>query len=287
METQRKAGTQFSWKPLIEIPETIPEITFLQGDDAQAFLEEFNATAREQYGDAAEKVAVLSYDAKNKIVRGSNLFATVHADNLLKSQGVRVATMADLEKGLAAGFDLRGTYEDPALVLRSRAAPNEYLATNLANQLDARGTKLGKNPLVVQLRGLQLVRDADSDYGLSFKLTDESEIIEASQLIEKNNGKTFKKLDENSMPILDAEGNRYLYTRKSGLSRLYLIVNLSLGSNSGYLAYSIENGRVAFVRSGEAAGANFLAQLRQKFEAEQSELAGRYEAALKVFKGQN
>ena len=277
METASKTrGTAFSWKPLIAIPEVIPSATFIQGDDAKAFLEEFNATAREQYGEASGKVMILSYEPQSKTVRGSNPFAVAHADSLLKSQGVRVATMADLERVLTTNaFDLRGTYEDTALVLRNREEPNSYLANNLAEQLESRGTRVGKTLLTVQLRGLQLVKDAGSDYGLAFQLTDESQVTEAPYLVEKNSGKQFSKLDENGVPIFADNGNRVLYTRKSGLSRLYLDGDLGVYSDYEDLAYSYEDCRVALVR-GEAAGANFV---RAKYDEAKTELSARMRTA--------
>ncbi|MSS74458.1 hypothetical protein EXS72_02345 [Candidatus Pacearchaeota archaeon] len=276
METARKVGTNFGWKPLIEIPKTIPSASFIQGDDAQAFLEEFNAKAQEMYGGQSGRVTVLTYDLKSKIVRGSTPFAVAHADAIGKSLGVRVATMADLEKVLVTGaLPLSGTYEDTALVLRSVGEPNEYLARNLAEQVEARGKKIGKVPMVVQLRGLQVVADAKSDYGLAFKLTDESEITEAPYLIEKNNEKRFNRLDESGAPIFANDGNRTLYTRKSGLSRLHFSWDLVVGSDGENLASSNDSGRVAFVR-GEAAGADFV---RAKYEGARSELADRMRTA--------
>lgn len=264
METAPQTrGTAFSWKPLIAIPEVIPSATYIQGTDAEAFLAEFNATAKDQYGDAARSITVLTYDPKSKTVRGSNPFAVAHADSLLKSQGIRVATMADLERVLTTNaFDLRGTYEDTALVVRSNEDSNAYLANNLVEQLESRGTRVAKTPVVVQLRGLNMVKDANSDYGLAFQLSDESQITEAPYLVEKNNGKTFDKIDETGAPIFDKKGNRTLFTRIGGLSRLYLNWNLNVGSNYGSLAYSNEDGRVALVR-GEAAGANFV-QIRKR-----------------------
>ena len=276
MKTKTQTGTNFGWKPLIEIPVSIPSISYLQGDDAKAFLEEFNATAQEQYGDAAGKVTVLTYDSQSKLLRGSNPFAVVHADNLLKSKGVRVATMADLEKALNANaLNLRGTYEDTALVLRNRSDPNSYLAGNLADQL-TQGHKAGKIPIVIQLRGLQLQRDSGSDYGLSFKLTDESQFFQAPQLDEKNHGRNFSKLDDKGLPILEGTGHRNVYTRKSGLSRLYLGWSLNLGSDGEDLADSYEVGRVALVRSGEAAGADVV---RAQYEKAQSELSAKMDVA--------
>ena len=219
---------------------------------------------------------ILSYEPQSKTVRGSNPFAVAHADSLLKSQGVRVATMADLERVLTTNaFDLRGTYEDTALVLRNREEPNSYLANNLAEQLESRGTRVGKTLLTVQLRGLQLVKDAGSDYGLAFQLTDESQVTEAPYLVEKNSGKQFSKLDENGVPIFADNGNRVLYTRKSGLSRLYLNRDLGVYSDYEDLAYSYEDCRVALVR-GEAAGANFV---RAKYDEAKTELSARMRTA--------
>lgn len=277
METAPQTrGTAFSWKPLIAIPEVIPSATYIQGTDAEAFLAEFNATAKEQYGDAAKSIAVLTYDPKSKTVRGSNPFAVAHADSLLKSQGIRVATMADLERVLTTNaFDLRETYEDTALVLRSNEDPNAYLANNLVEQLESRGTRVAKTPIVVQLRGLNMVKDANSDYGLAFQLTDESQIAEAPYLVEKNNGKTFNKMDENGVPILDKNGSRSLWTRIGGLSRLYLGGDLNVVSDCEDLASSNEDGRVALVR-GQSAGANFV---QAKYDAAKTELATQMQTA--------
>ena len=97
---KENTGTQFNWKPLIEIPDAVPSVTFWEGDDAEARFEEFNETAQENYGEAAKNVRVLTYDAENKLVKGMNVFAGVHADVLFKPEGIRVATMAELEKAL-------------------------------------------------------------------------------------------------------------------------------------------------------------------------------------------
>ena len=247
--TKSRIGTDFSWKPLIVIPEVVPSATFLEGKDAEAFLKEYDARVEADY-DNNKNLRVLAY--RNGVVQGSNPFAVALTDQMLREQGIRVATMADLERALQTrALNLRNQYEDTGLVLRSVDNPNEYLAGNLAEQLKARGQTVGKNSVVIPLRGLNVVGDDASDYGLAFQLTDETQIIEAPLLAEKYNGKRFKRLDENGMPIFDDEGNRVNYTRGSGLSRLGLYGGLVLGSLWGRLDYSNPDGRVVLV-SGEA-----------------------------------
>ncbi|MDP4039795.1 MAG: hypothetical protein Q8P57_04420, partial [Candidatus Pacearchaeota archaeon] len=104
----------------------------------------------------------------------------------------------------------------------------------------------------------------------------ESQITEAPYLVDKNDGKTFNRLDETGAPIFASDGKRTLYTRrKSGLSRLFLYWSLSVGSSDVDLAYSDGGGRVVVVR-GEAAGADFV---RAKYEGAKSELADRMRTA--------
>src|SRR3989344_5298156 len=152
-----------------------PKYSFIQGSDAQAFLEEFNANADKLYGDASRTVKVLNCDGQ-----GSNPFAVVHANRIMRPQGILTATQADLE---AFSPNLRGTYEDSSLVLRSAGdsyEPNNHVARHLAKQLKGSIKKqIGKIPIVIPLVGLELVRDAKSNYGLSFKLRDDAKPYEA------------------------------------------------------------------------------------------------------------
>ena len=199
-----------------------PKYALMQGADAQAFLEEFNARAEELYGDAGEKVKVLNYNGNT--LTGSNPFAVVHVNRVMRPQGILTATPADLE---AFRSNLRGTYKDSALVLRSAGdsyEPNDYIARHLSEQL--RGSlkrQIGKVPIVIPLVGLNLVRDAKSSYGLSFRLRDGAQPYKAPILAESNS--TFRSEDVNAktgLPTKLGNGDRTLYTRQEGLSRLYL-----------------------------------------------------------------
>ena len=95
------------------------------------------------------------------------------------------------------------------------------------------------------------VEDGNSFYGLNFKRGKTFDYFEAPELNNKNNQQKFVRQDERGMPIFDKKGNRTLYTRDSGLSRLYLDGLLALGSSDGDLANSDDDGRVVVV-GGEA-----------------------------------
>jgi hypothetical protein len=242
---------KFQGTPLVEIPEEVPVANFLVDKFGEAFLGEYNGRVASDFGNAPV-LRVLSYD--NGTVKGSNPFAVVLANKILGQEGIRTATPADLEKILKLkALGLSGTYEDSALVLRNGDEPNSYLAKDLDKQVKKRLGKLSA-PVVIPLAYLAVRKDASSPHGVSFDLTEGSELIKAPILVEKYNGKSFSQTDKYGLPSVKGigDGNRTLYTRGSGLSRLYLGRSLYLDSNVGSLASSNEYGRVVGVR---AAGA--------------------------------
>ena len=158
---------------------------------------------------------------------------------------------------LRIGWDLKGTYEDTGLVLRSEKDENYFkntlLAKDLAKQVKARGIKFSsKNPVMIPLTELEL-KKADNDYGLTFKLREDAEIYEAP-ILSKQGKFNSKDIDEKTgLPKkVFSSGNRTLYGRdSSSLSRLDLYGDLDLDSSYGGLDGSSDNGRVVVV-SGEA-----------------------------------
>lgn len=242
----------FKGKPLIKIPEFIPQVGFLEGEFGKAFLEEYQGRVNADYN-GNSVLNALSYS--NNVVKGSNPFAVVLTNQIIREEGLRTATQADLERVLKINafglnvLDLRGFYEDTGLVLRSEDEPNRYLAKNLAEQVKSRKKKVGKTPIVIPLNRLELVNDLNSPHGLAFDLTDESEIIYAPVLGGKDNMKSFSETDKYGLPEKLWEGNRTLYTRDSGLSRLNLYDGSDLYSGSRGLG-SYDDGRVVVV-SGE------------------------------------
>ena len=230
---------------LMDIPKIIPLIGFLGGEAGK----EIAKSIRMDYKDIP---ALQIGKYSNGVVMGSNPFWVSAVQDKLPS-GIRVASQADLEKALKWGvLDLRGTYEDTGLVLRTEGEPNSYLASNLMIQAKARLDKKVKMPVMIPLYGLELAKDQNSPYGLSFKLGDNAEIISAPILNKGDGNFSSRNINaETGLPKKLGNGDRTLYTRQGGLSRLCLYWDLNLVSGDVYLADSYDDGRVVLV-SGEA-----------------------------------
>lgn len=158
--------------------------TFLEGDFGRAVLEDYMGRVKADYKDNYD-LKVLTY--QDGLVKGSNPFAVVLVNQIIRKQGLRTATQADLERILRTNaLDLKGTYgrcENSALVLRSENEPNSYLAKNLAGKLKERLGKEYKLPLMINLCDLELENDAGSkNYGLAFRIREEARPIYASIL---------------------------------------------------------------------------------------------------------
>jgi len=231
-------------KALIEIPEFIPQVGFLGGKEGKEINEEIQAKYK--------KFSALQKSFYSKgIVKGSNPFYVVAVNEIIRSKGLRTATQADLERVLKTEtLDLRGYYEDSALILRNEDKPNAYLERDLTRQIKEKIGKDRKIPIMIPFSGLELRADQDSEHGLAFNLTDDSEIIYAPQLSRKNNYKKFSETNDKGLPIFSKDGNRTIYTRDSGLSWLFLYSNLVVDSFVG-LDASDAHGRVVVV-NGEA-----------------------------------
>ncbi|PIN91068.1 hypothetical protein COU57_02190 [Candidatus Pacearchaeota archaeon CG10_big_fil_rev_8_21_14_0_10_32_14] len=245
--------TQFQGKPLIDV-KGIPQVDLLQGEYGREVLGEYLEIVNSDYG-ANSALHVFRYNKKTGTIEGSNSYAVALLNQrVLKPQGIRTASFIDLEKIIGVNRDdlqLRGTYEDVALVLRSESDPNSYLAKNLMEQVEARNPKQ-KFPVMINLYDISLEKDADAPKGLTFVLNGDASIIYAPVLEGKNSSKNFSSLDENGLPILDKNASRILYTNDSGLSEAYLYWDLVFGSHCEYLASSGSFGRVVFVAEGDA-----------------------------------
>jgi len=142
---------------------------FLKGDFGKEFLKEYNERVKIDYGNNPN-LHVLKQEGD--IVKGSNIFAVVLANKILIPELLRTAVQADLEKILhngALGYDCN-TYCDSGLILRDvKHGPNRYLANKLYEQLKLRNSGINL-PILINPYDLNLVKDSDSDYGISFKL---------------------------------------------------------------------------------------------------------------------
>ncbi len=269
---------EFQGIPLIKIPEYIPKVDFLRGDFGKAVLEEYKARADEDYHDN-KNLRFLTYDTEQDVVTGSNSFTTTLINNIIAEQG-HTATQADLERIIALNrqdLNLRGHYEDTGLVLRSNEEPNSYLANDLMKQL--RNTEL---PVMIPLKNLDLRNDDNSPYGLAFNIIGET--IYAPILNHDSGYFSSEDIDEETgLPKKLEQGNRYLFTGKKGLSRLYIYRNLNSTSDGDDLADSDVNDRVVIV-SGEAAQKNlegYISQLRVETERQKAEIEQRFAESLK------
>jgi hypothetical protein len=272
---------EFKGRPLVEIPKSIPTANILGGDFGKAVLQEYKQIAETKYK-GADALDVLSYE--DSIIKGSNPFAVVLVNQIVGQEGLRTATPADLERAIRLnkvnqelGLNLRGTYEDTGLVLRSESEPNEYLAKDVAKQIKARDVKL---PVMIPLNGLELVNDSKSEHDLSFKLKENAQIIPAS-ILNKNGYFTSEMVDEQTgLPKQVGEnGDRYLYTRNSGLSGLYLDGGLDLDSDWGYLAGSYSGARVVVVGDSAVNPEKYVAEINKSSTERKTKLQRLFDEA--------
>jgi len=276
---------KFKGKPLVKKDIKFPEVDILQGEFGKYIFEEYQGRLDKDYKNI-QALDVISF--KDNIVKGSNPFSTILIQKILRDnhKGLNIVSPKDIEEILELEtLNLRGTYKDTALVLRSNENPNKYLADNIIKQIKEQKGSL-KYPIMVPLQGLDLVKDQDSEYGLSFKLREDTELISAPELDNKNNNKTFSKTNKKGLPIFSKQGNRTLYTRNSAIARLYLDRDLVLNSGWGDLDSSGVSGRVV-IKSAAGAEQNFehyISKLREEKETQIAKIEEKYKKALNVLK---
>ncbi len=213
-------------RAVIKIPENTLRANYLMGDFGKAVLEEYTRRVNSDYH-GAKALDVLSYNPKTDAVHGSNPFAIVLLNQILRPERLRTATQADLEEIIVRTRTFTPAFvnEHSSFVLRSESGHNEYFARNLGSQLRARGSEIDL-PVMIPLSGLDLVNDSDNQYGLAFKLREDSEIIYAPILNEESGSKFLSEdIDiKTGLPkrILQSrsynDDARTLNTREGGLS---------------------------------------------------------------------
>lgn len=257
-----------------------PVLTFLNDEK---IVEQYKESIQ-NYGKKARKVLdIFTVNGK-----GSNPFAVAQMGKF-----TTLALPSELEVAVEENPDyFRNTYQEPALVLRTNGdsyEPNNYIAKDLFKKVKKRTgkTPTPENPARISLKGLKPTEHKKSDYGLSFLLTDETEIIYAPEFSHKNNQRRFSRTDERGVPIFDENGNRTFYTRDNGLSSLFLDGCLGLDSDWDYiLAGSVDGGRVAIVS--DAVGAKnldtYVKKLEQEKQKQIEKLEKQFQKALKILK---
>ena len=263
-------------KGVILVPRNLvlPTARFLTEAEQEAYQDAIN-----QYSSRAREVL----DIPRK---GSNIFKVCLLNQTVLPEGIRTATLSDLGQIVETDKDyLRGVYVDaPAVVLRSAGdyyQPNDFLAKDLAKQIKR---KTFPNPVIVT--GLKVEKSKDSAYGLRFRKTNQTEVVDASELHNLNDGRRFTKTDERGLPIFDENGSRVLYTRNNGLSRLYLSWGSGLHSCGRGLAGSDSGGRVVVV-SNKATSQNldnYVAKLKAEQERQAAEIQKTFNRAWEGYK---
>ena len=235
-----------------------------------------------RYEEACKEYSGKARDSLRVPINGSNLFKVLFLNQI----GIRTASLGELECALENGLALQGQYEDaPAVVLRSANdshSPNDYLAKSLAKDI---GVKKFKAPLVVT--GLEVVADDNSQYGLSFRKIDKTQVVEASDLDHTNHQRKFSRINSDYSIQFDEKGTRTLWTRDNGVSGLYLDRGSGLGSRGEGLAYSGDSGRVVVVNNTEGDAKNFdsyIAQLKLERDNQEADHKRRFDDAMNVLK---
>ena len=181
------------------------------------------------------------------IVTGSGPYVAGLMNEVVSRVGLRMATLADLETIIEYNIlNLRGTYEYPALILRSVDNPYAQIGKSLAQEIKNIRNEL-KLTMMIPIASTTLVNE-DSMDGLSFRIKNHKEIIEAPQLSYDNDGKTFSKTDEYGLPIFDEDGSRSFYGLESGLSVLCIDRELDFDSEGGSFRGVGSAGRLIAVR---------------------------------------
>ncbi|MEK6915607.1 MAG: hypothetical protein AABW89_03650 [Nanoarchaeota archaeon] len=224
--------------------------SFLEGDFGGEVLAKYNELVQQKYGDNPMLKKFTRHDG---IVKGSNPYSFVAMNEVLSKYGGRLAHPAEIDFIIQEGMlPLRGQYEDMALVLRSVAEPNLYLAQRLSQQLGENGiTFSNENPTMIPLRSLDLVVDTRAPQKLAFTIKDPSAVVAAPKLAHSNNGRKFFYSDNNGLPIFDENGDKTLYTENDGLRVLFRYWGLYLVARYADLTDDVADGRVVYI-PGEA-----------------------------------
>lgn len=224
-------------------------ISYPQGEFGEQFLEAYNKAVEENYDN--NKVLKV-FEFNDNIVKGSCVYSSILAADILRQSGMKLAKPADIESAREmhesdpeTGFDTKDYYVDYGLVFRSTDDPNKYLAQQLEPQIKKALGKMPEDPVVILSGDLTLISDSDAEHGLGLALRGDAKPFPVPIL--KKDTK-FKETDENGMPIPDEYGNRTSYTIASGLSRLGLGGYLVLLSDWYDFTYSLSDGRVVFVK---------------------------------------
>ncbi len=181
------------------------------------------------------------------LVKGSGPYVAGLMNEVVYREGLRMATLADIEAIIEhKAFDLHGSFEYPALVLRSLDNPYSYIGKAFAQEMQE-ATGAFNPPILISIASTKLVNE-DSMDGLSFRIRAFDEIVHAPQLSYDNDGRTFSETDKDGLPIYSDDGTRSFCGLESGLSVLCVDRELDFDSEGGSFRGVSSAGRLIAVK---------------------------------------
>ena len=221
---------------------------FMTGEYGKTILHEYEDRVKKDYG-SVNPLKVLNWDSKNEVVVGSNPFAVVLMNKILAEEGLRTATQIDLERIIGSyPFFLMQNNEDTGLVLREWGQ-SRYIENSLRAQIKARNV-LSKTPIMIPLTELDLVKDKESPYRLTFKLKDSANIFYDLSILNKD---VFFYYDpsniKSGLPFVeDNSSGRYLCIRNDGLARFSMNSTLNIDTSSIRFSLSDNENRIVIIK---------------------------------------
>ncbi|MBR9691466.1 hypothetical protein GOV06_01645 [Candidatus Woesearchaeota archaeon] len=195
--------------------------TFLSGDFGRDFFKEYQARVKADYSDASYPSLEAPFRVLKRrkgIVIGSNVYAVVLANQILREVGLRTATPADVERTIKSEeLNLSRVYIDTGLILRRYPGnKNRDLVEHLTKQLSDR---CHEPPVMIPLASLDLRRYAYSS-SLTLDLREDAEVIPCDIPCQPA-GFNSRDIDEKTgLPKEYRRGDRNIFPRGSGLLRL-------------------------------------------------------------------
>jgi hypothetical protein len=259
----------FDWR----VPLVVP--TFIEGADAPVLHTMFEKDVKERLNgnSAVDVLSLVQNEGSIPYVSGSNVFASVEIDNLVRDQGLRVFNLQDLGRPEVLAM-LKGRYysDIPTLVAQSHKDSYEKNQKLLDKVVELAEKHSGKVEFPFMVSGFNVINTEDCAYNLGIAPRDDFTVVQDRRLAGNSSGNNrFSEVDELGLMKWDKNGNRTYFARDNGLSGLYVGSSLYLGASSGNLGDSYGLGRVGLV-SGEATSAEFLKQYATRQKANFKEL---------------
>jgi len=205
------------------------------------------------YNSLSEQARVgLRYDKDSRTMVGSTPIAVANLDAIAQQYGARTPNLRDLSRPelmrIAQG---KHFIDSRNLVVKSQkdfggSKNNSFLKTiyELAEQKEGSI----KQPFMIEGFSFVPVPKDKNGYGLTLVAGSDFKVVQDERFDGKYNGKSFSEVDEIGIPKFDKNGSRTWYTKSGSLSRLCLGSYLNLGSSIVNLTYSIDEGRVVFLK---------------------------------------